>query len=83
MKRKIEVELDAIDLLLGGAIVAMSVLIVVLLLPVALPWLQDVALGAWRVGRTVVRFWRWPWWIWTVLGVLMLGVLLWLRERYE
>lgn len=83
MKRKIEVELDAVDLLLGAAIVALSLLIVVLLLPVVAPWLWSVGLGAWRAGRAVVRFWRWPWWVWTVLCVLAFGVSLWLRERYE
>lgn len=72
-------KMDWIDLALLASIVVLGIVVVILLLPV----FSEAGPAVRRVYRAVVRFRHWPWWIWTSCGVLLLGVLLWLRERFE
>jgi hypothetical protein len=77
MKTKNTLVIDGIDLLLLAAIIALAILSIVLLLPM----LPSLGRAVWDVCRTVLHFWKWPTWIWTILGVSALGFLLWLRQR--
>lgn len=72
VKEKSEIELDGVDLLLIGAIAILAMVTLVLLFP-----------SIWSCCQVVFTVSEWPFWIWTCLGVLVLGVLLWLRSRYE
>ena len=79
MRAKRVVELSGVDLLLWVAIIIVGLLVLVLVLPEL--WLGSVWVWKWFRWALDVR--NWPFWIWTCLGVIMLGGLLWLRTRYE
>jgi hypothetical protein len=79
MKDRWEIELEGVDLLLSAAIVVLSILVVVMLLPD----LWGLLIAVWKGFRIVVNVRNWPFWVWTCIGVAVLCVLVWLRSRYE
>ena len=60
------------DWLLLGAVVVLLLVVVMMVFPVTLTW-----------GKAVVRVWKWPFWVWTCILVLVFGYLAWLRSRQE
>jgi hypothetical protein len=79
MHEKKGLVLDGVDLLLLAAIVGLAIVVFVLLLPM----LPGLGLGLWNVCRAVLRCWRWPFWVWTIVGTVALVVLVWLRKQFE
>jgi hypothetical protein len=66
-----------LDLVLLLAAVGLAVAVVMLAWPMLPVW----GSAAWRICRAVLRFWKWPWWVWTTLCVVAFCVLAWLRSR--
>jgi hypothetical protein len=67
-----EIQFDWVDALLVIAIGALAIVALSLLFPTIWNW-------CWNL----VDVRNWPFWIWTCLGLVALGVLVWLRSRYE
>lgn len=65
-------EYDTLDCLLMAAIVFLSAVTFVLLLPVVPGWYL-----------AVIRVHQWPWWAWLVISVTTGVVSMWLRARQE
>lgn len=79
LRREQEAQLRRTDRALLAAIGALSLLTVLLLVPEILA----ASLWAWSWCRIVFDVRRWPFWIWTCIGVVVLTVLLWLRGQNE
>ncbi len=60
------------DWLLLGAVVVLLLVVVMMVFPVTLTW-----------GKAVVWVWKWPFWVWTCILVVVFGYLAWLRSRQE
>jgi hypothetical protein len=77
MKNKAEIEVEWIDMFLLAAIIVLGAVVAIFLLPM----LPSIGLIVWHVCLAVLRFWRWPSWIYTIIGVLVLCGLLWISKR--
>jgi hypothetical protein len=64
-------KMEPLDLVLLAAIVSLLVVVVMILFPVTLEW-----------GKAIVDVRRWPFWVWTILGCVVLTILVRLRSRF-
>jgi pSer/pThr/pTyr-binding forkhead associated (FHA) protein len=64
-------KMEPLDLVLLAAIVSLLVVVMMILFPVTLEW-----------GKAVINVRKWPFWVWTILGCVVLTILVRLRSRF-
>jgi hypothetical protein len=79
MNQNKKLELDGIDLLLVLAIAGLAIIVLVLMAPI----FPEMCASLWHGCLIVLKFWRWPTWIWTILCGTALVVLIWLKKQFD
>jgi hypothetical protein len=47
-----------------------------------LPIAAGAGAALWNLCLIVLKFWHWPSWLWTLICVVALAVLIWLRKQF-